>query len=161
MSLLKNLQRFLIESNKYGYASGVTGTKEADHSETLIYSSQDFKTHDNFFGGEPYGGRTVVFYQGRPVWIMVYYGAINAKFTDVDKLYLVLREALKMMPEDKPFRGPDKLTKDNFTYTNFVFGDLKQFSGEEVITHQGQKVYQARYLGGLVDQRGEVDQRNP
>lgn len=30
--------------------------------------------NDNFFGGEPYGGREVVFYEEKPVWMMVYYG---------------------------------------------------------------------------------------
>ena len=29
---------------------------------TIPYEKGDWKSHDNFFGGEPYGGRIIVFY---------------------------------------------------------------------------------------------------
>ena len=62
--------------------------------------------HDNFFGGEPYGGRMVVFYKNKPIWTMVYYGWVEKTVKDPNVVYRILRSALKQMPNDAPFRGP-------------------------------------------------------
>lgn len=93
---LKNLQQFLIDSNTAGYAAGneKQWIKESNGSTTIPYQKNDWKSHDNFFGSEPYGGRLVIFFQDRPVWLMVYYGWVE-KSADTDAVYPVLREALK------------------------------------------------------------------
>ena len=69
------LKKFLIACNKAGYAGGEEKKwiKERDGSTTIPFKLGDCESHDNFFGGEPYGGRTVVSYKGKPVWIMVYF----------------------------------------------------------------------------------------
>ncbi len=55
---IKNLCNFLVKAKKAIYASGDENTKikESDKSTTLIFEEGDFKYHDNYFGGEPYGG---------------------------------------------------------------------------------------------------------
>src|SRR3972149_4062506 len=105
----KALKQFLIDSNKAGYAGGEEKKwiKEPDGSTTIPFEKGDFRSHDNFFGGEPYGGRIVVFYKDKSVWIMVYYGWITPGVA-VNPVYAVLRGALKLMPEKAPFRGPKK-----------------------------------------------------
>lgn len=72
----KDLQQFLLEANKSGYAGGKVKQwiKEKDGSTTILFEKNEWKSHDNFFGGEPYGGRTIVFYKDKPFWMMVYYG---------------------------------------------------------------------------------------
>jgi hypothetical protein len=41
--------------------------------------------HDNFFGGEPYGGRTAVLFREKLVWMMVFsYGCVAADL-DADR----------------------------------------------------------------------------
>ncbi|HNY04800.1 MAG TPA: hypothetical protein PKI92_03540, partial [Candidatus Woesebacteria bacterium] len=72
---IKNLREFLVKAKKSTYASGDASKEivELDKSTTLIFEEGDFKYHDNYFGGEPYGGREVVFFKGEPVYIMVYY----------------------------------------------------------------------------------------
>src|SRR3990167_2900783 len=98
-----SLKRFLIASNKAGYAGGEEKkwVKEKDGSTTIPFKLGDWESHDNFFGGEPYGGRTVVSYKGKPVWIMVYYEWI-AEGVQTDPVYKILRGALMRMPEDTP-----------------------------------------------------------
>src|SRR2546422_10179725 len=71
-----SLLRFLVDASRRGYAAGRTAVKvrEADHSTTIVHERGEWKFHDNYFGGEPYGGRSVVFLGGRPVWMGVYFG---------------------------------------------------------------------------------------
>lgn len=149
----KLLKKFLIASNKAGYAGGEEKkwVKEMDGSTTIPFKLGDWESHDNYFGGEPYGGRTVVFYKKRPVWMMVYYGWVAGR-ANPDSIYKVLREALSRMPGTAPFRGPKKYK----SYVNLWIGTVDRFSGEERITQNGKLVYKANYMGGLVDKRGGV-----
>lgn len=158
MSTLVQLRQFLIAANKAGYASGKESQwkKEKDKSTTISFSLGDWYTHDNFFGGEPYGGRFVVFHKERPYWIMVYYGYIKENVSDINEVYKILREALKLMPKNLPLRGPKIFKLQKFTYKNKWEGTLSSYSGKEEILSNGKKVYQANYMGGLVDQREGV-----
>ena len=76
---LKQLCEFLVQAKKSTYALGDDSIKikESDGSTSLIFEKGDWKYHDNYFGGEPYGGREVVFFKNKPVYIMVYYGQIK------------------------------------------------------------------------------------
>lgn len=70
---------------------------------------------------------------------------------DTQALYGFLRKALAAVPDDAPYRGPHTFTDGNLHYTNNWQGGLERFSGEERIMRDGQDVYQARYIGGVVD----------
>ncbi len=153
----KALTQFLIDSNKAGYATGEEKKwiKEKDGSTTIPFEKGAWRSHDNFFGGEPYGGRIVVSHESKPVWIMVYYGWV-ADDANADSVYKVLRRALSAMPEKAPFRGPREFTQGEFAYTNKWEGDLERYSGAEQITQGKKVVYKADYRGGFVDQRSGV-----
>lgn len=154
---MNDLKKFLLASNRAGYAGGEEEKwiKEADGSTTIPFAEGDWRSHDNFFGGEPYGGRVIVFYGGKPVWIMVYYGRVE-EGVQPDPIYSLLRDALKAMPEDYPLRGPKELKKESWTYQNSWQGDIDNYSGEETIADNGKIVYRAHYMGGWVDKRGGV-----
>jgi len=148
------LKQFLIDSNKAGYAGGEEKKwiKELDGSTTIPFEKGLWKSKDNFFGGEPYGGRTIVFYNEKPFWIMVYYGWIEEGI-ETNPIYGILRNALMKMPRDYPYRGPKEYKEGEYTYTNTWKGEIGQFSGEEKIMQGEKLVYKANYMGGLVDQR--------
>lgn len=152
---LDELKSFLVKAKKATYASGDESAKiiNDDKSTTLIFEDGDWKYHDNYFGGEPYGGREVVFFQGAPVYIMTYYGWVDERAENVKEIYSILQKALTLIPEDKPYRGPKELNEGNYSYSNDFQGEIDNFSGEEIIKLDGQEVYRAKYLGGLVDQR--------
>jgi hypothetical protein len=97
----------------------------------------------------------IIFYEEKPVWMMVYYGLV-VEGIDNNLVYGILKGALKQMPTDHPFRGPKKYTEGEFIYMNTWEGELKRFSGEENISRNGTVVYKANYLGGLVDQEAGV-----
>ena len=149
------LLRFLVDASRRGYAAGRTAVKvrEDDHSTTIVHERGDWKFHDNYFGGEPYGGRSVVFFGGRPVWMAVYYGWVEGMGAGVETVYSFLQGALLRAPEEFPVRGPDEFSDGAFTYRNVHQGGVASFSGEETIHEDERLVYTARYVGGLVDQR--------
>jgi len=151
----KELCKFLVEAKKSTYASGDLASKIAnsDKSTTLIFERGDWKYHDNYFGGEPYGGREVVFFKSQPVYMMVYYGRVNNCVLDIKKIYGVLMDALKLIPEDKPYRGPKKYKSGNLYYENSFTGEVDNFFGEELISQNGKEIYKAKYIGGFVDMK--------
>ena len=147
------LKKFLMDVGKKGYSE--VGDKIAlgnDGSKTILIEDGDWKIHDNFFGGEPYGGREVISYKGKPVWIMVYYGNVDEVVNTRD-IYPFLRKALALQPEEFPVRGPKELTERDFKYENNWEGDLDEFKGSEKILKDGREVYKASYIGGFIDIR--------
>lgn len=153
----RELYKFLVEAKKSTYAAGNSAPKivNDDKSTTLVFENGDWKYHDNYFGGEPYGGREVVFFENQPVYMMVYYGRVDNSVTDINKVYGVLMDALKLIPEDKPYRGPEKYNNGNLSYENSFTGEVDNFFGEEIITENGKEIYKAKYIGGFVDIRKE------
>ena len=152
------LINFLCEANLAGYASGseTSSKKQTDKSTTITHQNGDWLFHDNYFGGEPYGGREVIFYQNQPVFIMTYYGRISDRSVNSKNIYSFLRKALQLFPKSTPFRGPEKLEEtidgQDFKYENKWQGQIDYFSGQEKIFINGKEVYDASYTGGLVDQ---------
>jgi len=99
---------------------------------------------------------SVIFYQDKPVFMMTYYGRVSDKTFDNKVIYSFLRKALKLFPEDRPFRGPKILQEEiggkMMRYENNWQGEIDYFSGEEKIFIDDKEVYEAKYAGGLVDQ---------
>ena len=151
------LRSFLFKSNKAGYGSGDSKKwiKEKDDSTTIPFESEDWRMHDNFFGGEPWGGRVAVFFKGKPVWLMVLYGSVDSSFNDFKTVYKFLQKALLNQEEYLPIRGPKVFQEGDFIYKNKTEGNLENFSGEEEIYKNKKRIYKMIYNGGLVDQRKE------
>lgn len=152
----QRLKEFVLKASQSTYASADQSIKQVqpDKSTTIAFSDEDFEGleyHDNYFGGEPYGGREVVFLEGKPVWMMVYYGWV-IKNQNADNVYEVLMAALRRSTIDMPYRGPNLYEQDGWRYANEVQGTFENFHGHEKIFNRGELVYEARYMGGLVDQ---------
>ena len=147
------LKTFLLKAN-LPHTNGTAQMKtEENGSRTINFSDGDFSMEDNFFGGEPYGGQQVVFYQHEPVWTCVYYGRVLKTNLNPDMVYGFLREALQYPDKTRPQRGPVSYKKGNLEYQNDLQGELDEYFGREVILEDGKEIYWAKYMGGLVDQR--------
>lgn len=157
--MINDLEKFLIEFNQkagYGSDNSEASKKELDGSTTISYELGDWKVNDNYFGGEPYGGRTIVFYKSKPYWIMVFYGSVREDYNDFESVYEFLKSALIKKSKGKyHFRGPKEFIKGNFHYKNGWNGNLDNYSGKEAIEFKGKVIYEARYIGGLVNVRKE------
>lgn len=150
---LKDLEKFIFEGKNIDYSSNDESSfkKEDDGSTTIICENNGFKSCDNFFGGEPYGGREVIFYNGKAIWIMVYYGLISEKSHDKDEIYAVLKMALREGKTQKFFRGPEEFIDGNFTYRAKQVGNISEVCIDEQILFKDKEVYKAKFSGGLVD----------
>lgn len=153
---LDELTSFLYLASQKGYGTGTYSDwiKEKDGSTSIAFQDKNWRIHDNFFGGEPFGGRTVVFLEEKPIWLMTYYGKILPENTlEIEEIYSFLQKALLKTIENFPIRGPKEYAQDKFLYLNSWQGKIDDFSGQEKISHLGKEVYQANYLGGLVNLR--------
>lgn len=148
------LSDYLQIFSKEGYAKD-PGTRNADGSKTIRHDSQDGKwnTSDTYWGGEPYAGCETVSFEGKPCWSTVYYGTVDQGEKDIEEVYAILRSALDNTDPSFPVRGPEKFSKGNMTYTNHWNGTLEKFDGIERILRDGNEIYKAIYLGGVVNQR--------
>ncbi len=147
-----DLKQFIWNASRATYASGDESikVKQPDGSTTIEFREGDWVFHDNYFGGEPYGGREVVFYQGKAVWMMVYFGFVHTDTSNAE-VYGVLMEALRNTTVDTPYRGPKVYEKERWRYVNEIEGGAENFHGTETISLDGKRVYEASYIGGLVD----------
>lgn len=151
---LDELKAFLKKADM-PHATGTAEIKhEADGSRTITFEEGRWSMHDNFFGGEPYGGRQVVFYKGEPVWLCVYYGRVT-NTEPAPEIYDFLRDSLANPDEASLHRGPSSYKKNEMRYKNKSKGNVDNFSGHEVITRDSVQIYEATYLGGLIDQRAK------
>lgn len=151
----EQLCAFLVRAKTSTYASGDKAKKiiETDTSTSLFYKEWDRTYHDNYFGGEPYGGREIVFYKNQPVYIMTYYWYVYEHISDLKRVYTFLQHALSLLPVNYPYRWPQLYNENNLSYINDFTGEIDNFSGEESIAQDGKEIYKAKYIGGVVDQR--------
>ncbi|MEK9157395.1 MAG: DUF5680 domain-containing protein [Patescibacteria group bacterium] len=149
---LSRLKNFILDASRATYASGdeTIKQKQPDGSTTFEYKRGEYSYHDNYFGGEPYGGREVVFLNDKPIWMMVYYGFVDAN-AEKKEVYPFLMRALSNAPAEMPYRGPQLLEDGSWKYENILTGNVDRFSGTERILKDGICVYEASYIGGLVD----------
>ncbi len=152
---LLEVQAFKDRAKKHGYASEQAKSQaELGSSKALTYKENDWSYHDNYFGGEPYGGREVIFYKERPVWMQVYYGYVIGD-TPMLKVYNFLKLALRQdIDNSVPVRGPRAFSSKEWQYMFEVEGDISRYNGVETITYRENVVYKAHISGGLVDTRG-------
>lgn len=146
------LKAFIFSASRATYASGDESIKkkQVDGSTTIEYVEGNLKFHDNYFGGEPYGGREVIFRDGKAMWMMVYYGLVHAEIGNA-LVYGFLTDALRNTTPEAPYRGPALYEKQGWKYENTLTGDVNHFFGTEKIYREGECVYEASYIGGLVD----------
>jgi hypothetical protein len=94
-----------------------------------------------------------VSHQEKVIWSMVYAGGVAPSIKDraeVRSIYAFLRQALRLVGEDRPYRGASNFEADGYTYTDRREGDLTEFHGSERIEKSGRVVYQLHYSGGSI-----------
>lgn len=150
------LQKFLYEALMHGYGSesAMTESENDDGSTKIIYECGDWRYSDKFFGGEPFGGMTVVRYKGVACFVMNYWGKVLPG-VDKETVYACLMPALMATNPDHPWRGPNGFVADNsLRYTNIWHGNITKFYGQEKIGNANDDwLYEADYRGGIVNLR--------
>ncbi len=146
--LKENITNFLIKAKQATYAGkGPESLSSRPDSHDLSYSEGELFYLDTYLGSKNFAGEEAVWDNEKPIWSMNYCGrVINSGFNSD-----FLKEALTIIPVDKPFRGPEIYTKDNLTYKCSVNGEIEWFNGYEEIYNKNEKVYECYFHGGKIE----------
>ena len=138
---------FLVEAKKNTYA-GDGKTKDVSMrpcSKDLEYTKGDYKYIDTYLGGENFIGEEAVFYLGKPIWGMNYYGKEYKGFS-VD----FLKKAMMTITKENPYRGQPIFKDGDYTYVCEVNGDFECFHGAEKIYFENKMVFECSFNGGII-----------
>lgn len=148
---MDDLAKFLVKAKKNTYASNGKETIFEDGSRELVYEENEFRYRDRYFGFDSFIGEEIVWKNRKIIWGMNYSGRILKKTIPAKQIYNFLKESLKNISSEKPFRGPDNFKKSDLEYKNKTYGGIENFKGAETIFYKGKKVYVLEYHGGLLN----------
>ena len=144
----KNTINFLIRAKKATYAGkGAETDSSRPNSHDLQYTEGCLKYIDSYLGSAKFTGEEALWKDGIPFWSMNYSGRVTGENFSGDFLI----EALALVPEEYPFRGPAEYINGDYSYTCSVKGDFHWFSGVEEIHFKNKKIYECVFHGGDVE----------
>jgi len=146
------LSEFLIKAKINTYAASGEGGEKIleDGSKELVYENGIRKYRDKYFGFKSFIGEEIVWENGKAIWGMNYCGGIISEEVDVKQIYQFLQKAMKLVKIERPFRGPENFQEGEWDYTDKSDCSVNEFSGTESIYFQKKKVYELKYIGGIV-----------
>jgi len=147
----KDVAAFLVRAKKAVFAGKGTKIKSArPNSKDLQYAEGTLQYIDTYLGAVKFAGEEAIWKNDVPFWSMNYIGRPLSEDVSLESLWGFLNEALLLVPEEYPYRGPLQYTNGDYSYKCIVEGDFHWFSGTEEIFHKGNKVYELRFHGGEV-----------
>lgn len=127
----KKIVEFLCRAKRETYASG--NAKECipcrPNSHDLKYCEGNLIYIDTYLGGEKFVGEEAIWNDNIPLWSMNYAGRIVEEGFEG----WFLKEALRIVNEEYPYRGPLSYENGEFKYECSFAGNFEWFDGEEVI----------------------------
>ncbi len=145
---IKKVVNFLLVAKKNTYA-GKDNITTSSRTNSHDYSYKDdngYAYYDTYLGGECFAGEEAVWLHNNPVWSMNYVGRVIGENFSGD----FLKEALRAVPEELPFRGPEIFTKGDYHYHCKVDGEFPWFQGYEEIFYMDEKIYECYFHGGSI-----------
>ena len=144
----KKIVEFLCRAKRETYASG--NAKECipcrPNSHDLKYCEGNLIYIDTYLGGEKFVGEEAIWNDNIPLWSMNYAGRI----VEVGFEGWFLKEALRIVNEEYPYRGPLSYENGEFKYECSFAGNFEWFDGEEVIYKNDVKIYECKFHGGVI-----------
>ena len=143
----KSIVSFLIRAKQATYAGkGAETASSRTGSHDLVYRENNLMYYDTYLGGDKFAGEEALWISDVPYWSMNYVGRVTGSPFSGD----FLKEALLHVPEEMPYRGPEKYVNGDYTYSCSVEGDFDWFQGKETISYCGKQSYECFYHGGLI-----------
>ncbi len=143
---------FLVTAKKNTYAiiNDITKIMMEDGGTEVNYREGLFYYRDRYYGGEPFIGEEVVVYDDAIIWGMNLRGKVINPLIPMEEVYAFVREALKNMTSDAPFRGPAHFQMNDLNYSSEANGTPEHFHGVEKVYLKNQLIYECFYHGGCV-----------
>ena len=143
----QELISFLLRAKLKTYAGkGAESVSSRPCSHDLQYSEGEYLYIDSYLGGNCFAGEEAVWQNGVPVWSMNYTGNVTGEAFSGD----FLKEALKRVSPEKPYRGPEYYVEGSWTYRCRSEGTPEWFQGYECISFCGKQVYECFFHGSAI-----------
>lgn len=137
----------LIEISNYFNISIDSLLKEKNNDcNELKYCEGNLIYIDTYLGGEKFVGEEAIWNDNIPLWSMNYAGRIVEEGFEG----WFLKEALRIVNEEYPYRGPLSYENGEFKYECSFAGNFEWFDGEEVIYKNDVKIYECKFHGGVI-----------
>lgn len=138
---------FLCKAKKSTYAgNGYESKSSRPNSHDFEYVEGNLKYIDTYLGGEQFLGEEALWKEDIPFWSMNYMGRVlDERFSGS-----FLKEALRLMPKENPYRGPVIYQNGQYKYHCMTSGEFKWFQGYEEIYFDNIKVYECFFHGGSI-----------
>src|SRR5512138_844411 len=132
---LKELHAFIVR------AKAATYVGDGDHiapcrtgSHDLRFSDGEWAYLDSYFGGTDFIGEEVVYFAGKPVWAMNYYGRIlRDELLTAAQAGQMIKVSLSRMYKENRFLGGFEYSENDLTYVDTNKGNADSFDGREFI----------------------------
>lgn len=146
------INEFLVKAKINTYAGSGEGGEVIlpGGGKELVFEEDGWKYRDCYFGFDPFIGEEIVLKDGKPVWGMNYYGGLTSDTVDAKSVYSFLKKAMRLVKDDRPFRGPSFFQEGDWTYSDKSSGTVEQFEGVETICFQKEKAHEIKYHGGII-----------
>ena len=152
VSLINNLNEFILLAKQATYVG--SGQKLLPYrlgSHDLQFFDGDWAYHDSYLGENDFIGEEAVYYRGKVVWAMNYFGRIlePGKITSAQAGAMIKSSLTRLYAEGR-FLGRFEHTEGDLTYVDTNEGNVQFFTGREWISRAGEVVYELVYHGGIV-----------
>lgn len=149
---LEQLQIFIVQAKRATYVgSGQKLLSYRQGSHDLQFFDGDWAYHDSYLGESDFIGQEAVYFQGKVVWAMNYFGRIlNPERITSAQAGALIKASLTRMYAQGRFLGGFEHTQAELTYVDTSDGDYTFFTGREWIYRQAEVVYELVYHGGLI-----------
>ncbi len=149
---LGNLNTFIVKAKAATYVgSGQPSPSCRPGSHDLEFRDGDWSYLDSYFGGRDFIGEEVVYFAGKPVWAMNYYGHIlQPDLILPEQAGQVIKASLSKLYTEGRFLGGFQYPHEQFTYIDTNEGEVASFHGREFISRGNVTVYELFYHGGLI-----------
>ena len=149
---LPDLHTFIFRAKAATYVGGgakIAPCRPASHD--LQFAEGDWSYLDSYFGGTDFIGEEAVWYIGKPVWVMNYYGYIlKPELISPAQAGKMIKASLSRLYTENRFLGGFQYSEDHFTYFDTNQGGFERFTGREWIEYEDVKAYELVYHGGMV-----------
>jgi hypothetical protein len=149
---LEELNAFIVRAKAATYVGDgehVAPCRSGSHD--LRFSDGKWEYHDSYFGGSDFIGEEVVYFDGRPVWAMNYYGRIlRDDLLTAAQAGQMIKASLSRMYNESRFLGGFEHMENDLTYVDTNEGNTDSFQGREFIRGAQEIAYELVYHGGLI-----------
>ena len=151
---LTDLSHFIVEANLNTWATdGAEVEPQRPGYKELEYQNGLWLLRDSYTGYFRAPGMTTVYYKGTPAWTMQYggHGQTEGHEDHAKQTFNFLREALKRVTPELPFRGPEEYVDgENVYHFTMLNGDITDGLWREEIIERGELTFTQTGLVGTV-----------